>query len=879
MGNYNFDIFNYNTIFKVRVDNIGGGVAIIIKNNIKYEKIINFDHFESELVGVKLTHSDTEMVIFSLYNPPNKLLNLELLDKIEESFPNFLICGDLNAKSNNLIKTLHDNNSNGDILEEFILNSNAIIINNDTPTFHIKSRDYHEILDLAIVSPLIASASDFEVLDSEFLDSDHSPIEISIRLKIDRVIEQVDHPRKLNFTKTDWDKFKIELGNFELIGEIAGELDVGKFNINNYAKKMSEHITLCAENCTPFFEGQKNVSELPKFLIDTIKLKRYWRRRFEKTKNPEDLAKYRHLLVFIRFQIKKIKEEKWDNFLVGLKQRQPVSTKPFWQRINKFRNKKAPKMSTINFENKSYESDEDKANLFANKYKKVFSDTNNPEFDNNFKNTVEDFIQSKEYENMYSDKSIKFFSPKELDEVIKNIIDKKSLDSENICNAMIKNLSEDFKLKLLKLINHCLINNIIPDDWKKATISMIPKKGCPKSIDNYRPISITPCLAKIFEKLILERIKKHLKDNNIIIQNQSGFRQNRQTKDNIFNITQKVMESFNRGKKVCCIFFDISAAFDKVWHKGLIYKLINIKLPMYLVNWIISFLEDRKFRIKIGNYTTNYFDVGSGVPQGSVLSPLLFSIYINDIPTNIKRNVTNSLVFADDLAYYHIYKKGEGNVSKLINKHLNTLTKWMGKWRLSFAPHKCNYLVFSKNNINESEKLKLRLNNTLLKYDNNPTFLGIRFDNHLTFINQIKYLQQTCNQRLNIIKILSHSSWKLSVKSLVNIYYTLIRSVIDYSAIISPVICKTNFNHLQIIQNNALRTILHVKKIEHLNIDELHRRAGVEKLDIRLNSLRKKYIDKAIETNNPLIKETITEFNGFKSRVIRFPTPLCDLSV
>ena len=200
MGNYNFDIFNYNTIFKVRVDNIGGGVAIIIKNNIKYEKIINFDHFESELVGVKLTHSDTEMVIFSLYNPPNKLLNLELLDKIEESFPNFLICGDLNAKSNNLIKTLHDNNSNSDILEEFILNSNAIIINNDTPTFHIKSRDYHEILDLAIVSPLIASASDFEVLDSEFLDSDHSPIEISIRLKIDRVIEQIDQPRKLNFT-------------------------------------------------------------------------------------------------------------------------------------------------------------------------------------------------------------------------------------------------------------------------------------------------------------------------------------------------------------------------------------------------------------------------------------------------------------------------------------------------------------------------------------------------------------------------------------------------------------------------------------------------------------------------------------------------------
>ena len=136
-------------------------------------------------------------------------------------------------------------------------------------------------------------------------------------------------------------------------------------------------------------------------------------------------------------------------------------------------------------------------------------------------------------------------------------------------------------------------------------------------------------------------------------------------------------------------------------------------------------------------------------------------------------------------------------------------------------------------------KLNLRLNNTLLKHDNNPTFLGIRFDNHLTFNNQIKYLKQTCNKRLDIIKILSQNSWKLSPKSLINIYYTLIRSVIDYSSIISPVICKTNLKQLQIIQNNALRTILHVKKIEHLNIDELHRRAGVDKLEIRFKELRK----------------------------------------
>jgi len=246
---------------------------------------------------------------------------------------------------------------------------------------------------------------------------------------------------------------------------------------------------------------------------------------------------------------------------------------------------------------------------------------------------------------------------------------------------------------------------------------------------------------------------------------------------------------------------------------------------------------------------------------------------------NNKKNQINSLLFADDLAYYHIYKKGIGAVSKKINKHLSALEQWAGKWRLSFAPHKCNYLVFSNNRINESEKLKLRLNGIVLKYDNNPTFLGIRFDNHLTFDNQVKYLQQTCNRRLNIVKILAHKSRKLTKKTLLQVYFTLIRSVIEYSAVIAPAICKTRFKKLQIIQNNALRTILHVKKIEHLNIEELHSRAGVIKLETRLSELRKKYIEKAVERNNPLVKETISEYNRFKRKNIKLSTLLCDLTI
>ena len=187
------------------------------------------------------------------------------------------------------------------------------------------------------------------------------------------------------------------------------------------------------------------------------------------------------------------------------------------------------------------------------------------------------------------------------------------------------------------------------------------------------------------------------------------------------NITpKKKSETFNRKKKLCCIFFDIAAAFDEVWHNGLIFKLIQIKLPLYLVNFFIAFLWERKFRISLDGYNTEYHDISNGI---SVTSLLLFSIYMNDIPLNLKLNKSYSQLFADDLSYFHIYKKkGEKSASKNINNHLKNLEKWFYKWRLRMAPNKCNYLVFSNGSTNESEKLELKLNGTKLKYNNTPTF-------------------------------------------------------------------------------------------------------------------------------------------------------------
>jgi hypothetical protein len=363
----------------------------------------------------------------------------------------------------------------------------------------------HEILDIVIASPLAGSLSKFDVFESEFLDSDHSPIKIIVDLAVDRVRVKESKLNKLNFSKTDWEQFRTELDRFEL----EDELKSSNTDINSYALEISRHIRNSVDKSTPKLKTCKS-QELPKYIIESIKLKRYWKRQFEKTKNLEDLDKYKHLLNFSRFQIKKLKEDKWESFLKGLKNKTPVSTKPFWQKVNKFRKNKESNIPNMMHEGKKLVTDEDKANCFADKYKIVFSNEENPNFDSKFKRETEEFIKNRKYEELFTDKTIKFFYPAELDKVIGEISSKKSLDQEHVCNLMIKKFSEKFKITLLKLFNHCLVNNIIPDEWKKATISMIYKKGCKKLRDNYRPISITSCIAKVFEKLILNRIKSHL---------------------------------------------------------------------------------------------------------------------------------------------------------------------------------------------------------------------------------------------------------------------------------------------------------------------------------------------------------------------------------
>ena len=277
----------------------------------------------------------------------------------------------------------------------------------------------------------------------------------------------------------------------------------------------------------------------------------------------------------------------------------PPSSCIFWKIIKIFRARSPKKPSLIPklvVDDRVYSSDEEKANLFRSILGETFTDSGpSTDFESVIYNYVEEFVSGFDY----SDDNFSKVSFAEMVEVIKSLKTESSPGEDGVHNRFLKNLSPKGLELLLKMINLSLVVGL-PKSWKSAVVTMIPKKESNSSNPtDYRPISLLSCIGKLAERIIKNRLYSFLESNKLLSSAQSGFRNFRGTGDNLLFMTQKIQESLNRGKKVCGIYFDISKAFDKVWHAGLIYKLIYLKVPTYITRFIKSFLTDRTLWVKI----------------------------------------------------------------------------------------------------------------------------------------------------------------------------------------------------------------------------------------------------------------------------------------
>lgn len=275
-----------------------------------------------------------------------------------------------------------------------------------------------------------------------------------------------------------------------------------------------------------------------------------------------------------------------------------------------------------------------------------------------------------------------------------------------ISYSMLKNLPEVAFKAILDLYNHIWSEGILPKDWKSAIVIPIVKPGKDATKANsYRPIALTSTLCKVMEKMIVRRLSYFLEKKEILTSDQSGFRKKRSTMDALILFENDVKKALLMKEYLIAVFFDIEKAYDTLWREGLLIKLNKIGVGGRMYNWILDFLFERTFQVRIGEEMSASNDILNGTPQGSVISPILFNLMINDIFEKLNPNIGKAL-YADDGA---VWKRGRNlrSIVKGIQEAIHEVERWSVDWGLKFSVAKTQYMIFTKKKKMEQITLKL----------------------------------------------------------------------------------------------------------------------------------------------------------------------------
>ena len=380
-----------------------------------------------------------------------------------------------------------------------------------------------------------------------------------------------------------------------------------------------------------------------------------------------------------------------------------------------------------------------------------------------------------------------------------------SAGPDQIHYQLLKHLPQESLQILLDIFNHIFATNKFPDSWREATIIPIPKPGKDHTDPaNYRPIALTSCVCKTMERMINNRLVWYLEENNILSPYQNGFRQHRSTIDQLVRLETYIREGFIKRQHVVAVFFDLEKAYDTTWKYGIMQDLHRVGLRGNLPLFIQQFLKNRTFKVRLGDTLSSLHDQEQGVPQGSILSPILFNIKLNNIIKSIPTNVEKSL-YVDDLA---IYFRGRtmSVVERQIQQALKSIECFADENGFRFSIQKTKCVHFCRRPLHPHPSLKLY--NNIIDVIPEIKFLGILFDKKLTFKPHIDYLKKKCQKAMNLLRVVSSSAWGADRTTLLMLYKSLIRSRLDYGCVIYGSARPSYLSRLDPIKNQALRSCL-----------------------------------------------------------------------
>lgn len=760
-----------------------GGVLIAISSDIPHYPVPRPAlEEEVETVTVVVPAEHGSIAFTSIYNPPGHNLSTQDLDLLTAMHPASITFGDFNAK--HIAWGCNASNTSGRKLLEHSTKNNYEVLAPDSPTHFPRSGQRPDILDIATLKAIPYRTS---ITSINELNSDHNPVLLEI-------FTTNPCPKKypLQDRNINWHIFEAHMQHFTRPNHPLNDTD----EVDEAIAHLTDTIVEAKNLATTKTPKVTDHTPTPPHIIEMIRNKNKLRKRWQHLHDPADKREINRLQREIQAALLDHRIELWNSSLTSLE----IGSTSYWKFVRN-RIRKPSKMHAIHGSRGAIVfTPHEKAEALADTLELQFRSEENEAMEEQLEQTIEHFAQNLQNEPPIAE--VPLTTPKEIKKTTKRLKSNKSPGPDGVTSDDLKHLTRKPLSLLTRIFNSCLQYQYFPNTWKEAKIISLHKQGKnPLFPQNYRPISLLSQTGKVFERIILARIITTLQTHNTIRNEQFGFRPGHSAPLQALRITETITKHFNRKGITVAVFFDVQKAFDSVWHEALLYKMSTATpIARYLIKLIASFLAGRTFHTYVERCKSTIRQIEAGVPQGSVLSPTLYSIYINDLPII---HPCKLALYADDTAFYCTTGKMNNTINK-VQRNINSFAEWCEKWRITVNAEKTQAIYFTKRRpviLNH-----LNMNGAILPWRKSIKYLGVHMDRTLSWNTHATKTKGQAQQRYHKLFPLLQNNI-IPLRTRINIFKAYILPIMTYACITWGNTAITNLNKVQTVQNKILRTI------------------------------------------------------------------------
>ena len=830
-----FDMSGYKMFKKDRPDREGGGVLLYVRDYLSpIDCKLETEH---EMIGIVLNKPHRKLYIYLLYRPPDQ--SAEKDESLYGSLSNYInnklciVAGDFNCRVNWINGTTADAESKRllDFANEEYL----------TQWVNEPTRG-NNVLDLVFSSEdnIISNLSVGEKLGK----GDHRMVRFEIETSFTRVDKSF---KKLNFKRADFDRFRTEMKKVPISREI--EVEQRWLTLRNKFIEIQDDC-IPKSKITP--NGIKQPSWFNNDIAKAIRDRQKAHKISEREPSETSIMTHKKMCRKVDKLIRKAKMDEEDKIASIAKE----NPKAFFGQVSSRKPIKSSIGPLKNIEGNIISSDEGMAELLNGYFASVYTKENISE--------IPDVPIAYRGNNPLRKIDI---TEEKVKRKIKKLNPSKSQGPDSFHPRVIKEIETEITPHLCKIYKASLEQRKAVADWKIQNIAPIHKKGSKDEPGNYRPISLTSVPGKILESIVVDEIVNHLESNKLILDSQHGFRNGRSCLTNLLDFFHDMYSTYDSSRAIDILYLDFQKAFDKVPHKRLMAKIRSLGIIEEAADWIENWLSNRKQQVVINGTSSGWEEVTSGVPQGSVLGPLLFIIYINDLDLGLVSKISK---FADDTKLG--IKADEIDAVKQLQEDLNKIGEWSVKWQMPFNVDKCKVMHIGYKNINA----KYELLGKNLESCSEEKDLGVVITNDLKPSKQCIEAEKKAQKILGYIK--RHFKTRKK-ETILTLYNTLVRPHLEYAVQFWAPSQRKDIERLEAVQARATKLI---PSIRHLNYHRRLNRLNMFSLEKRrlrgqlietfkiLNGINNVNSERLFSLNN-----NYTRSNGRKLQLKRFNTSLC----